>query len=247
MAEWRSFVIRQLWKKFFRHGYRRNEFLHKSGHNLENLSQLDPRYINRKVALPYDFTVGEVAEAVSETYRLFNGLNNYLTTNRFRPLEELLLGNSLSGILSEFLVKNIARVSHSLVANLKVGGHPDLLPKGYYSSNLILKGDEGIEVKSSIQKGGWQGHNPENCWLMVFRYIVGQQNDNQMVPLTFVEILCAKLTKKDWSFSGRTGTSRRTPTASITTAGVEKLRKNFLYRLPGFGVGKHRDILAENE
>ena len=215
--------------------------------NMERPSQLDPRYIKRKVILPYDLTVDEVAKAVSETYRLFYGLNDYLTTNDFRPFEELLLGNSLSGILSEFLVKNIARVSRSLVANLKVGGHPDLLPKGHYSSNLILKGDEGIEVKSSIQKGGWQGHNPEDCWLMVFRYIVGQQNDDQVVPLTFVEILCAKLTKKDWSFSGRKGASRRTPTASITASGGEKLRKNFLYRVPGFGIGKHRDILAENK
>ncbi len=122
-----------------------------------------------------------------------------------------------------------------IVANLKVGGHPDLLPKGHYSSNLILKGDERIELKSSIQKGGWQGHNPEDCWLIVFRYIVGKQDDDRVVPLTFVEILCAKLTKKDWSFSGRKGASRRTPTASITTSGVEKLRSNFVYRLPGFG------------
>ena len=58
-------------------------------------------------------------------------------------------------------MKNIARASMALEANLKVGGHPDLLPKGYYSSNLVLKGDEGIEVKASIQKGGWQGHNPK--------------------------------------------------------------------------------------
>jgi len=162
-------------------------------------------------------------------------------------MEELLPGNSLSGILSEFLVKNIARMSDTLVANLKVGGHPDLLPKGYYSSNLILKGDEGIEVTSSKQKGGWQGHNPENCWLLVFRYIVGRQDNDRVIPLTFVEILCAKLIKEDWSFSGRKGASRRTPTASITTSGVEKLRRNFLYRIPGVGVGRHRDILAKNE
>ncbi len=210
-------------------------------------AQLVPQYVNPKISLPYQLTVDEVSKAVAETYRLFNGLNNFLTSNGFSPMEELLLGNSFSGILSEFLVKNIARVSNTLVANLKVGGHPDLLPKGYYSSNLILKGDEGIEVKSSIQKGGWQGHNPENCWLLVFRYIVGKQDDDRVVPLTFVEILCAKLTKEDWSFSGRKGASRRTPTASITTSGVEKLRRNFLYRIPGVGVGRHRDILAKNE
>ena len=49
-------------------------------------------------------------KAASETYRLFHGLNDFLEGNGFRPLEELLLGNSLSGIISEFLGKNIASV-----------------------------------------------------------------------------------------------------------------------------------------
>jgi len=199
---------------------------------MDRPTRLDSRYVNRQVALPYGLTVGEVEEAVSETYRLFHGINDYLVGGGFRPLEELLLGNSLSGIISEFLVKNIARTSAALEVNLKVGGHPDLLPKGHYSSNLVLKGDEGIEVKASIQKGGWQGHNPEDCWLMVFRYTVGEQDSGELKPLTFVEILGARLTKSDWSFSGRKGASRRTPTASITATGVEKLRGNFVYRLP---------------
>lgn len=173
---------------------------------MECPAQLDSRYINQRVNLPYGLTVSAVEQAVAETYRLFHGINDYLVGGGFRPLEELLLGNSLSGIVSEFLVKNIARASLTLEANLKVGGHPDLLPKGYYSSNLVLKGDEGIEVKASIRKGGWQGHNPENCWLMVFRYAVGEQASGGVVmPLTFVEILCARLEKSDWSFSGRKG------------------------------------------
>jgi hypothetical protein len=212
---------------------------------IERPTRLDARYVNRSVSLPYGLTVAEIEEAVAETYRLFHGINDYLIGGGFRPLEELILGNSLSGIVSEFLVKNIARVSETLEANLKIGGHPDLLPKGHYSSNLILKGEEGIEVKASIQKGGWQGHNPEDCWLMVFRYAVGKQVNDDVVPLTFVEILCAKLKKSDWSFSGRKGASRRTPTASVTTKGVEKLRQNFLYRVPDIGVGKHRAIIVE--
>jgi len=206
-------------------------------------TRLDPRYINRSVVLPYGLLVDEVADAVAETYRLFHGLNDFLTRNEFRPLEELLLGNSLSGIISEFLVKNIARVSTTLEVNLKIGGHPDLLPKGHYSSNFVLKGDEGIEVKASIHKGGWQGHNPEDVWLMIFRYAIGRQAAGAVVPLTFVEILCARLDRSDWSFSGRIGASRRTPTASITAQGVEKLRSNYLYRIPDVGVGRHRLIL----
>jgi len=188
--------------------------------------------------------VVELEKAVKETYSLFHGVNDYLTGRGYRPLEELILGNSLSGIISEFLVKNIARVSKTLEANLKVGGYPDLLPKGHYATNLVLKGNEGIEVKASVQKGGWQGHNPEEGWVMVFRYTVGEQENGENVPLTFIEILCAQLLQTDWSFSGRRGESRRTPTASITRSGVEKLRENFVYRIPGVGVGKHRLILG---
>ncbi len=208
-------------------------------------TRLDPRYVNRQASLPYGLRVGEVAKAVAETYRLLHGLNDYLVGAGFHSLEDLLLGNSLSGIISEFLVKNIARASTTLEANLQVGGHPDLLPTGCYSSNLVLKGDKGIEVKSSLQAGGWQGHNPEHCWLMVFRYAVGEQENEEKLPLTFLEILCAEVERSDWSFSGRKGSSRRTPTASITASGVEKLRRNFLYRVPGAGVGAHRHVLAE--
>lgn len=207
-------------------------------------SCLDPRYVNRYVSLPYGLQVDEVERAVAETYRLLNGVNEYLLGAGFLSLENLLLGNSLSGIISEFLVKNIARVSCTLEANLKIGGHPDLLPKGHYTTNFVLKGDAGLEVKSSIQPGGWQGHNPEDCWLMVFRYVVGEGEAGTRDPLTFVEILCAEVNESDWSFSGRKGASRRTPTASITASGVEKLRQNFLYRIPNIGVGQHRNRLA---
>lgn len=201
--------------------------------------RLDPRYLNSSVDLPYGLTVDEVAEGVSETYRLFDGLNRYLVSQGFKPLEELLLGNSLSGIISELLVKNISRSSKAVEANLKVGGYPDLLPRGHYESNQISKGDEGIEIKCSVQKGGWQGHNPEDCYIIIFRYIIGNQEDAKILPLTFIEILCARLQKADWSFSGRKEGSRRTPTASITITGIEKLRANCIYRIPGVGVGKY--------
>jgi len=65
---------------------------------------------------------------MEETLRLLRGLNDHLAREGFPPLEELLLGNSLSGAISEFLVKNTARASHALVANEKIGGHPTCSP-----------------------------------------------------------------------------------------------------------------------
>jgi len=101
--------------------------------------------------------------------------------------------------------------------------------QGYY----IHYGDEGIEVKASKQKGGWQGHNPEGGWFMIFRYEVDRETMpmEERRPTQIVEVLIAKLTKDDWSFSGRKGKSRRTITASIRASGVKKLRDNWVYRL----------------
>ena len=201
---------------------------------------LEAQCVNHSVELPYGLTVAEVVSAVSDTYRLLDGVNAFLTENGFRHLEELVLGNSLSGLVSEFLVKNIASASPALDANVKVGGHPDLLPHGRYADGGVLKASDGIEVKASIQRGGWQGHNPEDCWVLVFRYAAGHSQESSWIPLHFVEIMCARLVKSDWSYSGRKGESRRTPTASMTRSGVGKLRRNCLYRIPGVGVGTHR-------
>ena len=118
-------------------------------------TELNPRYVNRRVGLPYGLRYRRSREGRGGDVPAFFTLNDLVPSKAAASVhqEELLLGNSLSGMISEFLVKNIARTAETLEANAKVGGHPDLLPKGHYASNLVLKGDEGIEIKSSIQRG----------------------------------------------------------------------------------------------
>lgn len=48
----------------------------------------------------------------------------------------------------------------------------------------------------------------------------------------FVQVLGARLTKDDWVFSGRSETSRRTITASVTNSGYEKMAGNWIYNDP---------------
>lgn len=74
-------------------------------------THLDPDYVNRRAFLPYGLRVDEVEKAVAETYRLLYGLNDFLVGEGFLSLEDLLLGNALSGVISEFLVKNLASAS----------------------------------------------------------------------------------------------------------------------------------------
>ncbi len=104
---------------------------------------LDKGYVNRRAILPYGFTVEEVERAVAETYRLFHGLNDYLRQSGFRPLEELLLGNSLSGIISEFLVKNIAKSSLTLESNTKCRWTPRPPPEKLLYVERCFEGRSG--------------------------------------------------------------------------------------------------------
>ena len=167
-------------------------------------------------------------------------VNNFLVGKGLDRLEDLLLGNSLSGMASEILVKSISDCSKTLIRNEKVGGHPDLVPRGAYPGDAVLRGEEGVEIKSSKQQGGWQGHNPEDADLIVFRYVLGDKSQptDQRSPITFVQILAAKISKSEWSFSGRKGKSRRTITASITEKGVHKLRSNPIYQDPSYISGR---------
>ena len=203
-------------------------------------AELDPKHINWNARLPYGLTVEEVIEGVGKAYELFFEINNFLVGKGLDRLEDLLLGNSLSGMISEILVKSISDCSKTLVRNEKVGGHPDLVPRDAYPGNSILRGEQGLEIKSSKRSGGWQGHNAEDAELIVFRYILGHKDEAKgaRVPITFVQILAARVTKDEWSFSGRKGESRRTITASITDAGVHKLRSNPIYQDFAYAAGK---------
>lgn len=205
----------------------------------ENINE---EYIVKGAQLPYGLTVNEVIAGVDSTYGLLYDINDFLINKGVPPLEELLLGNSFSGIVSELLVKNTADNSQTLARNKKVGGHPDLVLANKYPEDSVLRADEGIEVKTSRRKGGWQGHNPEDCWLIIFRYELGENDPDEGVyqSIEFVQVLAAHMSKDDWSFSGRTGASRRTITASLTREGVGKLRRNPIYQNPDYIVGSSK-------
>ena len=95
---------------------------------------------------------------------------------------------------------------------------------------------EGIEIKGSRYMRGWQGHNPEDTWLMAFVFDSGRPADQGKgiapKPFKFVAVVGARLTKKDWLFAGRSETSRRTITASVTRTGYDKMMANWIYKAP---------------
>ena len=203
-------------------------------------------YWNNGAVLPYGLKTEHVKQAVLDTYSFLYNVNRLLVGEGFGFLEHTVLGNTFSGMLSEILVKGIAKHCRSIVRNKRIGCHPDLIPPGRYPNDSVLRGDEGIEIKTSRQGGGWQAHNAEKCWVMIFRYEMGNPEDplDRRQPVRFVQILAADLEVKDWSLAERRKTSRRTRTTSINERGMAKLRNNPVYQDPAFIVAPSAKLRA---
>lgn len=121
----------------------------------------------------------------------------------------------------------LPRYCDGLVKNRYHNGHPDLIPKGMFPEDAVHHAQDGVEVKSSRYAGGWQGHNPEAVWLMVFQFAASRGAERR--PFAFVSVYAARLELEDWSYSGRSAASRRTITASVNADGMAKLRANRVY------------------
>jgi hypothetical protein len=129
---------------------------------------------------------------------------------------------------------SIPKYCSSVVKNKYHNGHPDILPAGHFPGDIAQHASEGIEIKGSRYLQGWQGHNPEDTWLMVFIFDSNRPADEQKnikpKPFRFLAVYGARLTKEDWLFSGRSEEIRRTITASVTKSGYQKMLANWIYR-----------------
>ncbi len=125
----------------------------------------------------------------------------------------------------------ISRVERGLAANTYHNGHPDIIPAGKFPNDWVQYATEGIEVKGSRYESGWQGHNPEAVWLIVFSFDNNSSSAplDPAIPFRFKGVYAAKLQYEDWNYSGRSETSRRTITASVNRHGMAKMRENWIY------------------
>lgn len=195
---------------------------------------LHPRGLNLSATLPYELRVSEVRSAMEDIYDFLHNVNSFLIDKGWERLEETLSGATFSGLMSELVVQSLSKHSTTMTKNLLHNGRPDLLPMGLYADDAHQHAPEGIEVKASRYSGGWQGHNPESGWIMIFQYSVDVKTNpvETRHPTVFARVLSAKLENSDWSYSGRRPGSRRTITASIIRSGLEKLTTNWIYEDP---------------
>ncbi|MCG2685249.1 MAG: hypothetical protein L6306_16730 [Planctomycetales bacterium] len=195
---------------------------------------LNPQGFNKKVVLPCGLTTVHIRKAMAEFLDFLGFLNQQLNTRQLQRMESFLMPANFSSMVGEFMSATIPKYCKTLVKNTYHNGHPDLLPARKYEGNACQHGTEGIEIKASRHGSGWQGHNAEDTWLMVFVFDVNSARDASQgiepKPFRFLKVVGGQLVKSDWAFSGRSATSRRTITASVKRTGFEKLEANWIYR-----------------
>ncbi|MCH8836253.1 MAG: hypothetical protein IIA60_00455 [Candidatus Marinimicrobia bacterium] len=188
---------------------------------------------NPDCQLPYGLRTDYIRRAMEDFIDFLGFLNKQLHTKGMPRLESFLMPANFSSIVGEFVNLRIPEYCSGLVKNQFHNGHPDLVPAGRFPGDSVQHSGEGIEIKGSRHASGWQGHNPESVWLIVFYFDSNTSNDKrkgiQPKPFQFKGVYAAKLEEEDWSFSGRSSTSRRTITASVKRIGVDKMKSNWVY------------------
>lgn len=189
---------------------------------------------NADTVLPYGLTAEHVRLAMSDFLGFLGFVNQQLNTKEMERLESIVMPANFSSIVGEFMGARIPKHCPAIVKNAYHNGHPDLIPAGVFPNNAVQHATEGIEIKASRYLRGWQGHNPEDAWLMVFVFDSNRPTDylTDPKPFRFVMVVGAQLTKEDWLFAGRSATSRRTITASVTRSGYDKMMANWIYKAP---------------
>jgi hypothetical protein len=195
---------------------------------------INPNGFNSHCILPYSLTVKQVQAAMNDFLDFLGFLNQQLHKKGFPRLESFLMPANFSSLVGEFINMTLPKYCLTLVKNQYHNGHPDLIPAGKFPNNAVQYSQAGIEIKSSRHAAGWQGHNPETVWLIVFHFDSNTSIDNntgvQPKSFCFKGVYAAKLDKSDWTFAGRSASSRRTITASVNQQGVKKMKANWVYK-----------------
>ena len=192
---------------------------------------VDSSKFNAETVLPYGLKVGHIEQAMADFVEFLDMVNGHIFGRGIPKLERLLMPANFSSLVGEFVKTSIPKYCPTLVSNRYHNGHPDLIPVGYFPMDSIQHGAEGIEIKGSRYERGWQGHNPENIWLIVFTFDnnTASKPEAPAIRFRFKGVYASKLEHDDWTYSGRSSGSRRTITASVNKSGYDKMRSNWVY------------------
>ena len=188
---------------------------------------------NKNRSLPYSLRLRDFESTMEDVYDFFFDVNTSLVGRGLDRLENMLRRAILSGVLSELVTESLAKHSRGLVVNRYHNGHPDLVKRGLYKNDSVKSGAEGIEIKTTVRKGGAvDTHGARDQWFCVFVYQVDNVTEpaTARAPLRFTEIYLAEVTTDDFRKNPRGELGTRT--ATLDRLGVKKLRDDWVYLDP---------------
>jgi hypothetical protein len=185
---------------------------------------------NPKVNLPYELRANDFMSVMQDVYDFFFDVNEHLTSKGLGRLEDTLRRANLSGTLSDMITASLAQHSRVLTQNRYHNGHPDLIVKGRFANDSVKAGDQGVEIKTTVKKGGAvDTHGAREQWLCVFVYQIDSATEPAIdrLPLKFSEVYLSHVLKEDFRKNERGELGTRT--ATLHKEGVQKFRDNWVY------------------
>jgi hypothetical protein len=195
-------------------------------------NSIDPSKFNTSAALPFELRLKDFELTMQDVYDFFYDVNVGLVDRGLERLDDMLRPAIMSGVVSDMLVASLAKHSRSLAVNTYPNGHPDLIVKGRYPDNSAKAGSDGVEVKTTRKPGGAvDSHGARDEWMCVFVYDVDSRSEPTVnrAPMTFTEVYLGNVTTADFRKNPRGELGTRT--ATLHKDGIEKLRRNWIYRL----------------
>lgn len=182
--------------------------------------------------LPYGLTARDFFRTVEDVQSLLGDLNEMLFEKHYGALTSLLDRAAFSGLISRTVVERLARASRRLVVNQYHNGYPDLIVDGVYPNNAVARGSEGLEVKASRKRSGWQSHGPRAGWFCFAQFALDERKDiatNDLEPVGMRAIMVAQLELDDWSWQPAAEGKIRSGTASVRPSGLQKMRRGAIW------------------
>lgn len=193
---------------------------------------VDATKFNTAAGLTYELRLKDFELAMQDVYDFFFDVNTGLVSKGLERLDDMLRPAIMSGLLSDMLTASMAKHSRVLTENCYFNGHPDLVVKGRYPDNCVKAGTDGVEIKTTRKSGGAvDTHGARDQWMCVFVYEVDNETEPVVsrAPLTFTEVYLGKVGVDDFRRNPRSELGTRT--ATLHREGIEKLRKNWIYRV----------------
>ena len=197
-------------------------------------NQVNRDRFNLEAVLPFQLRLDDFALAMQDVYDFFYDVNVGLVDRGLERLDDMLRPAIMSGVLSDMLTASLAKHSLTLTPNCYFNGHPDLIVKGVYPDNCTKAGIEGVEIKTTRKVGGAvDTHGARDQWMCVFVYSVDNESEpaRERKAMTFTEVYLGSVSTDDFRKNARGELGTRT--ATLHREGIEKLRRNWIYKSSG--------------